>query len=203
MKKIILILASSYITFISNQSVASTFTPNFSDYSFPGSQYTVDAAANAYYSANYGITVENAYLYVDSRDTFDGIGVANGTVAEIGTAQSGRINFLDTTNFVTLEVLTILDSTYSAYASDGTLIASVNKAGGLNDTFTLSGGTISYVLFSGTGGYTTVSGLTYDYDGTTDGTNTDISATPLPAAFPLMASALGLFGISIRRTRKS
>jgi hypothetical protein len=87
----------------------------------------------------------------------------------------------------------------------------------------LSGGIISYVLFSSTGGYGTVSGLTYSYDGTTDGQNTaintdinpdpnpytnagpsnqapDISAVPIPAAIWLFGSGLAvLTGFSRRK----
>ena len=45
--------------------------------------------------------------------------------------------------------------------------------------------------------------LTYNYDGNTDGNNDDIGAVPVPAALPLMASALGLFGISRKYKSKA
>jgi hypothetical protein len=72
----------------SNFAQAIPFTPTFSEYPFPGTAYTVDAAANAFFSTNYGITIDNSYLYRDSRDTFDGIGVANGEASEGGTPQT-------------------------------------------------------------------------------------------------------------------
>lgn len=203
MKKFIPVLFMfASITTASNQAYAVTFTPAFSDFPFPGTQFTVDAAANTYYTANYGITVENSYLYRDSRDTFDGIGVANGEVSEIGTPQTGRINFLDTTDFVIVDYLAILNTTYSAFKSDGTLITSILQTPG-NGTFNFAGGgsLISYITFASTGGFGTVSGLTYNYDGITDGRNDDLNPIPLPAALPLMASALGLFGFGLRRNK--
>ena len=58
----------------------------------------------------------------------------------------------------------------------------------------------AYLLFSGTGGYTQVSGLTYNYDGTTDGNNDDLSAVPLPASGVLLLGAfVGVFGLRRRR----
>src|SRR5688500_4448050 len=86
---------------------AAPFEPSFSDYSFPGTQFTVDAAANVFFAATYGITVSNAYLYVDGRDTVDGIGVSTGTTSTFGTTQTARIDFLDTTNFVSVDYWTI------------------------------------------------------------------------------------------------
>ena len=140
-------------------------------------------------------------LYVDSRDTFDGIGIANGNVAEIGTQQSGRVDFLDTTDFVTIDYLTILGGIYEAYNSLGNLVDSfATTGGGATGTETLSGGIISYVLFSGLGGYEAISGLTYNYDGNTDGNNDDISPIPLPATGLLLLGALGA-GLGLRRRR--
>jgi hypothetical protein len=179
---------------------AAPFTPQFSDYPFPGSQFDVDAAANAFYSTNYGISIENAYLYKDVRDTFDGIGIANGTVAEIGTPQSGRINFLDTTNFVTIDYLAILSTNYSAFTSGGTLLDTFTASPG-NGTVTLNGSSnaISYLLFSSSGGFGTVSGLSYNYDGTTDGRNDDLPAVPEPASITLLG--LGLVSARLIRRR--
>ena len=183
----------------SAQSSASTFTPSFSDYPFPGTQFDVNAAANTYYSENYGLSISNAYLYKDSRDTFDGIGIANGLVANNYVPnQVARVDFLDQTDFVSLDVLALLDTTYSAFKTDGTLLSSRVILGNTNDSFTFDGlgSLIAYVTFATDGGFGTISGLTYNYDGNTDGNNVDIGAVPVPAALPLMASALGLFGIS-------
>ena len=184
---------------VSAQSSAATFTPSFSDYPFPGAAFDVDAAVNTYYSVNYGLSISNAYLYKDDRDTFDGIGIANGLLA-MGDVpnQVGRVDFLDQTDFVSLGVFALLDTTYRAFRTDGTLLSSRIILGDTNGSFTFNGlgSLIAYVTFATDGGFGAISGLTYNYDGNTDGDNDDIGVVPVPAALPLMASALGLFGIS-------
>jgi hypothetical protein len=188
---------------------AATFTPRFSDYAFPGSLFTVDAAANTFFSAAYGINVSNAYLYKDSRDTFDGIGVANGPVSGIGSPQTGRVSFLDTTDFVTVDYLAILATTYTAFSSSGVQLASFNSPGNTsNGTFTLNGGgdVIAYLTFSSSGGYGTISSLTYNYDGTTGNGNTDlpnVPAVPEPETYAMMLAGLGLVGAIARRRKQN
>lgn len=199
-------IAATALALSAGAASAATFTPMFDTPSFPGSQFNVesDPTYNAFYSSNFGITVENSYLYRDSRDTFDGTGIANGEREVTGTPQTGRINFLDTTDFVTIDYLAILPGTWSAFSSGGSLIDSFSSTGGDdNGTQTLSGGIISYIEFSGSGGFVTVSGLTYNYDGTTDGVNDDlppVSAVPLPAGFPLLFA--GLIGLGTLARRK-
>jgi hypothetical protein len=187
------ILPAFAIAVVSTQAAAVPFEPMFSDYAFPGTQYTVDAPANAYFNANYGIQIDNSYLYKDSRDTFDGIGIANGEVSETGTPQSGRITFLDTTDFVGIDYLSITAGTYSAYSLAGALLDSFNTGSAtVNGSYLFNPGTlISYIEFSGNGGYNAISGLRYDYDGVTDGRNDDVTTS---VSEP---SALALFGLSL------
>lgn len=207
MKSIYKPVAVAIAGFLSGASQAATFTPSFADYAFPGTQYTVDAPANTFFNATYGIDVSNAYLYKDSRDTFDGIGIANGTVAEIGTPQSGRITFLDTTDFVSIDYLAILSTVYSVYSSTDTLLGTFTADPGTG-SFTLSGGSdfISYLTFSSTGGYGTVSGLTYNYDGITGGGNTDLPGStapvPEPETYAMLIAGLGLLSAVARRKAK-
>ena len=185
---------------------AATFTPKFSDYPFPGTAFTVDAAANAFFNTNYGINVSNAYLYKDSRDTFDGIGIANGTVAGGGSPhQTGRVDFLDSTDFVTIDYVVLEPTTYTAFSSGGVQLAAFNATGNtVNGTFTFNGsGTlISYLTFSATGGRSAISGLTYNYDGLTGGGNTDIPAVPEPETYAMLLAGLGLMGAIARRRKQ-
>ena len=198
MKKITTALAAAAAFGLAAQAHAATFTPTFDEPSFPGTQFDVTDDFNAVYAEAFGITVTNAYLYVDSRDTFDGIGIANGNVGEIGTQQSGRIDFLDTTDFVSIDFLALQSSTYEAYSVDGVLIDSFTASSGTG-TMTLDGGIIAYVLFTGTGGFTTISSLTYNYDGVTGGGNQDLGAVPVPGAAILFVTAAGAAGALRRR----
>jgi hypothetical protein len=149
---------------------AATFSPSFADYAFPGTQYTVDDAANGYYSVNYGITVSNAS---SCRST---------------------------------DYLSIVPTVCSAFSTGGTLLGTFSAPGGnANGSFTLTGGSeyIAYLTFTSTGGYGTVSGLTYNYDGTTGGGNTDLPpAIPEPETYALMLVGLGLMGMVARRRNK-
>lgn len=183
----------------SSIALAVPFEPTFSDYSFPGSQYTVDAAANVYFSANYGITIDNAYLYRDSRDTFDGVGISVGEVSGIGTSQTGRITFLDTTNFVSVDYWGIQPTSYSVFNASNALLGSLSIESNTLGTHLFSPGVIiSYLTWSSNGGYGQISGLRYDYDGTTDGRNDDIGGGPPPVPEPStwMLLATGLAGLA-------
>jgi hypothetical protein len=187
---------------------AATFTPTFDTPSFTGTQFDVesDPAYNTFYAANFGIEVKNSYLYVDARDTLDGVGIANGWVADnFAPNISGRINFLDTTDFAEVDYVSIRSGgSYSAFAAGGALIDSFSTGAGVSQgTYRFEGGIISYITFTGIGGEVGVSGLTYNYDGTTDGVNTDIgnsTVVPLPASGVLLIAGLG--GIVAMRRRK-
>jgi hypothetical protein len=223
MKKNLFSLVAMAVIAVSSNVQAAVFTPRFDSPVFPGSnntyaQFNVDTAHNDYYSTNYGIKVSNVYLYKDPRDTFDQTGIANGLIAaNYQLNQAGRIDFLDATGFVRVDYLAILKTTYQAFSKTGQVLSSFS-ADPSTGSFSLAGGVISYLLFSSTGGYGTISGLTYSYDGITDGVNQDINTdvdpgadyqpptvttTPIPAAIWLFGSGLaGLVGVSRRKMAK-
>jgi hypothetical protein len=191
---------------MSSQAVlAVPFEPTFSDYAFPGSQYTVDTAANTFFSANYGITIDNAYLYRDGRDTFDGIGVSVGEVPDVGTPQTGTITFLDSTNFVSVDYWSIIDTTtYSAYDSLSNLVDSFTIGANQLGTHLFNApGRISYLTWSSNGGFGQVTGLRYDYDGVTDGRNDDLPPTSVPEPSPFLLLGLMLAGLGFMRSKKA
>lgn len=194
--------ATGFLLVTASAASAATFSPTFNMPTFPGSQYTVTSTENAYYTTEYGITVSNAYLYKDGRDTFDGVGISAGPVSAIGSSQTGRIDFLDSTDFVTIDFWTIRPGSYMAYDNGGNQIGSTLTSGTDQEgTHTFSGGIISYLLFSGTGGFTQISGLTYNYDGTTDGNNDDLNPVPLPASGVLLIGAFAaIAGLRRRKT---
>lgn len=188
------------------------FTPNFDTPSFPGTQFDVesDPSYNVFYAENFGITVLNAYLYKDSRDTFDGIGIASGPVARAGSTtpprEFGRIDFLDTTDTVTIDYWALEPSVYEAYSPTGVLVDSVSVPAEIS-TMTLDGGIIGYILFSAErSAFATISSLSYNYDGTTDGVNDDLvdAPVPVPAGLVLLAPVLiGMGGLSYRAKRRA
>jgi len=198
------LLASAAVLFASSSAMAVPFEPTFSDYAFPGTQYTVDAAANAFFSANYGITIDNAYLYKDGRDTFDGIGVSVGEVPEIGTPQTGTITFLDTTDFVSVDYWSIQATTYSAYDAMNNLIDTFSVGANQLGTYLFTTlDRISYITWASNGGFGQITGLRYDYDGTTDGHNDDLPPTRVPEPNAFLLLGLMLAGLGFVRSKKA
>lgn len=177
-------------------------TVNFSDYpDYIPSVYDMDSAASSWFYTNYGITFDHVYMYTDTRDTFDGLGLSVGWASEMYTNVTGFIYFADTTDYVGIDCWSqAYGGTYSVYNSANELLDSL-VIGVESGIYTLTGTNISYMTFTGTGGYLNISTLSYDYDGTTDGVNRDTSPVPEPTTMLLFAA--GIIGLTgIKRQKK-
>ena len=194
------------ICLFAGTALAVPINANFSDYPLAPTttgQTDLDTVyANDWFYNNYGITFSNAYLYYDSRDTFDHIGIANDIT---GPGSTGWIYFADTTNFVTVDWTTISaqDIYLSVFDRDGNLQDSyfydaiTNISSG---TITLTGTAIASLSFHDGGGQVGLSTLMYDFDGTTDGTNNDTNPVPEPSTMLLLGG--GLAGLAFWRRMK-
>ena len=209
MKKLLIGLATSLLLIIMiGTASAVPVTPQFNDYpGYTPTQDDLDAAASAWFNTNYGITFDHLYMYTDSRDTFDGLGIANGWVSENYMANiTGTVFFTDTTNFVDIDWTNFNPSSYSAvysvFNSSNVLLDTFTTTGLGNGSITLLGAGISYLTINGYGGFVGISTLSYDYDGVTDGTNNDTSKVPEPSTLLLLGSGLLGFGFFARKRIK-
>ena len=137
------------------------------------------------YSA-FGISVTDAYRYIDGRDPFaDNFGLSNGNLGEGIPGALARIDFASNTSFFSADWWTIGSNSIfvDAYSSDGTLQGSFSGNGSGTDTIF---GDISYITWHDTGGFVQLANISYD--------------VPEPGVLALLG--LGLAGLGFSRRRK-
>jgi len=210
MKKSLMLLCTILIVFGVVGNVHAI--PQTVDFSvWPGSptstgQVDLDTvAANDWYYTNYGLEFSNVYMYWDSRDAFDNIGVANDSSSMPDyNGGIGYFYFADTTDYVTVDWTTISsqDIYLDVYNTSNILVDSYfySGSGTSSGTTTLAGSDIAMMSFHDSGGQVGISTLSYDYDGFTDGQNDDTAPVPEPSTILLMgAGLLGLVGYNRKR----
>jgi hypothetical protein len=136
-----------------------------------------------------GITVQNAYFYIDGRDTFDQKGISV-------SSSPGIVSFTTLANALSIDywVISGHSGTYSVFDSGHTLLDSflINATDGdLLGAHSFSGANIATLEFSGNYGYTQVSTLRFNGG----------SSVPEPSTWVLLGC--GLIGLgAVRRFRQ-
>lgn len=136
----------------------------------------------------FGILCQNAYYYIDSRDTFDGVGISI-----LGTSP-GIVTFTSPTDGLSIDYWVIQGTigTYSAFNSADTLLDSFTvDATGSTDllgTYNFADADIAMLEFSGNPGYIQVSTLRFE-------------SVPEPYTWTLILA--GLAAVALRRYRRN
>lgn len=188
---------------VAQSAAATLINATFADAPFSPvstSAVTITADYNQWFSDNYDFTVSDAYLYYDGRDTFDGVGIASNS-----TSPGGTVLFNSATDSVSVD--------WVAFSSDDIFIEAYNTFGLLVDSYyyddmsavdnvgsaTLSGVGISKLVFHDSGGYVTLSTITYMSGDTGGGIGPGPLPVPAPAVLLLIAG--GLLGLGLSRRR--
>jgi hypothetical protein len=179
MKKIVLFFTLFAFVGIAGAATTVTFTNDDVDL---GSDSQINITDQY---AGFGITVDKAYRYIDSRDTWDNYGISNGFKEDnYVTATMGTVIFETPTPYVTIDWFTFSSTqqfVVDVYDADGGLVDSFS--GFDQGTETLQGAaSIKTLTFHDEGGFVAISNMTF---------------VPEPTALAL----LGLGGLLIRKRK--
>ena len=145
--------------------------------------------------ADYGITFEDVYRYIDSGDPFpDDHGISNGYIEDqLVSATLGTVNFINPTSFVMIDWWVIAGPTtqliVDVYDSGDNLLDSFTTSTAVSSgTEVLIGsGLISYMTFSNHGGQTQIASITF---------------APIPAPGAVVLGGIGVVLVGwLRRKR--
>lgn len=188
-----LILAASAIPAAN----ASVVTVAFSNTEVPGIS-NGDTVTNQWNP--YGLTISNAYWYVDGQDPFAeqmGLSLALGQ----GSAPvTGTISFSSLLTQLTVNFWAFANQsmTLKAFGTGNALLGTVIIGpSNVNSSSTSSFSNVQYLQWTGTGGQAQISSLSYEVP-----TLQEISSVPEPSTLALILASLGLLGFAARQRQR-
>lgn len=138
--------------------------------------------------SSFGLTISQAYWYIDGRDTFDTMGLSiNVSPASISLATASNGATID--YFVIGGFRGVYEAFDAAHTSLG--VFTVDATGGSDVLGTHSfSGLVSSIEWTGSPGYAQISTLT-------------ISPVPEPETYAMLLAGLGLLGFAARRRKQN
>lgn len=176
------LFALAFVGFTSTASAAVTI--NFDNVECP----TCSGGPVATEWSSFGLTISNAYWYIDSRDTFDTKGLSIQTSpASISLATASADATID--YWVIGGFRGSYEAFDSAHSSLGVLAIDATGGSDILGTYTFTGA-VSSIEWAGTTGFAQISTLT-------------ISPVPEPETYAMLLAGLGLLGFAARRRQQN
>lgn len=185
MKSKILVYLSIMVFAGVTSAASAAVTINFNQTECPACVNLSPVAGNEWNA--FGLTVDNAYWYIDSRDAFDTMGLSidqSPAVISLATASNG----------LTFDywVISGYTGTYEAFDSTHTLLGSFfvdASSGNALGTHSFNG-SVASLEWAGSPGFVQVSTLT-------------ISPVPESETYAMLLAGLGLLGFAARRRQQN